>query len=211
MPPTEQPFSAMEATLKKTVAALRDADVPFLVAGSLASWARGGPETTHDLDFIVKPEDAERALEALEAAGMRPERPPEDWLVKAWDGDVLVDLIFGPSGIEVTEEVIARGEEVEVLSMGMRVLSLEDLLVTKLASLDEHRADYSGCLLIARSIREQIDWDALRQRTRDLPFGRAFFVLLEDLGIVGGEPPSRARSHVRVVEPVSGTEARGTG
>ena len=27
---------------------------------------------------------------------MTPERPPEEWLVKAWDGDMLVDLIFDP-------------------------------------------------------------------------------------------------------------------
>ena len=27
---------------------------------------------------------------------MRAEDPPEEWLVKAWDGDTLVDLIFPP-------------------------------------------------------------------------------------------------------------------
>ena len=27
-------------------------------------------------------------------AGLRAEDPPEEWLVKAWDGDTLVDLIF---------------------------------------------------------------------------------------------------------------------
>ena len=95
----EPPFSAIEATLKKAAAALRDADVPFLLGGSLASWARGGPETRHDLDLMIKQEDAERALAALTAAGMRAEDPPEEWLVKAWDGDVLVDLIYWPKGL----------------------------------------------------------------------------------------------------------------
>ena len=79
----DQPFSQMEASLKKAAAALREAGVPFLLGGSLASWARGGLETTHDLDFMIKPEDAERALAALEAAGMKREEPPEEWLVKA--------------------------------------------------------------------------------------------------------------------------------
>ena len=41
----EQPFADIEATLKKAAAALREAGVPFLLGGSLASWARGGPET----------------------------------------------------------------------------------------------------------------------------------------------------------------------
>src|SRR5947209_20371181 len=89
--PHENDFKQIEATLKRSIAAFRDAEVPALLGGSLAIWARGGPETRHDLDFMVKPQDAERALDALEAIGMRAERPPEGWLFKAWDGDVLVD------------------------------------------------------------------------------------------------------------------------
>jgi len=45
---------------------------------------------------------------------MRPERPPEEWLLKAWDGDVLVDVIFETVEGEVTDEHIARGEELTV-------------------------------------------------------------------------------------------------
>ena len=39
------------------------------------------------------------AARALRAAGMRSEDPPEEWLVKAWDGDALVDLIHHPKGM----------------------------------------------------------------------------------------------------------------
>ena len=126
----DEGFAAIEHALKRSAAALRDADIPFLLGGSLASWARGGPETHHDLDLMIKPEDAERALQALVQAGLRPEDPPEEWLVKAWDGDVLVDLIFGPKGLPMTDEVIARGEELAVLGMDMRVMALEDVLTT---------------------------------------------------------------------------------
>jgi len=176
-------FAAMEASLKKAIAAMREAEIPFLLGGSLASWARGGPETQHDLDFIVKPEDAERALEALVASGMRGERPPEEWLLKAWDGDVLVDVIFGPSGLEVTDEVIERGEELAVLSISVRVMAIEDVLTTKLLSLTEQTLDYSGALSIARALREQIDFEAVTERTRESPFAKAFFVLVHELGI----------------------------
>jgi hypothetical protein len=179
----DQPFSQMESSLKKAAAAMREADIPFLLGGSLASWARGGPETTHDLDFMIKPEDAERALEALEAAGMKTERPPEEWLVKAWDGDVLIDLIHGPSGIDMTDEVIERGEVLNVLSMEMRVMSLEDVITTKLEALTEHSLDYAGILQIARALREQIDWQVVRDRTHSSPYAKAFFVLVEELGI----------------------------
>jgi putative nucleotidyltransferase-like protein len=181
-------FEDVCESMKKAAGALRDADVPYVLGGGLAAWARGGPETTHDVDLLVKPRDADRALEALEAAGMRGERPPEGWLLKAWDGDVLVDLIFDPATGEVTDEVLQRGEEREVLSTRMRVMALEDIMVTKLLALDETHLDFQGALDIARALREQIDWDEVRDRTRDSPYAKAFFTLVEGLGIV--EPAS---------------------
>jgi putative nucleotidyltransferase-like protein len=179
-----EPLNGMLPTLKRSAAALRDQKIPFLLAGGVASWVRGGPATDHDLDFIVKPSDAEAALAALVEIGMRPERPPEEWLYKAWDGDVLVDLIFRPAGLEVTDAVIERGEDIEVHAMTMRVMRPEDLLVTKLLAMTEHSINYRSCLEIARALREQIDWDDVRARTAESPFGRAFFVIAEGLEIV---------------------------
>jgi hypothetical protein len=144
---------------------------------------RGGPPTDHDLDFLVKPQDAEEALSVLVEIGLRPERPPEEWLFKAWDGDVMVDLIFCPAGLE-TAEAIERGEELEVQAMTMRVMRPEDLLVTKLMAMTEHSINYRSCLEIARALREQIDWDDVRRRSTGSPFGRAFFVIAEGLEIV---------------------------
>jgi Uncharacterised nucleotidyltransferase len=197
----EQPFSDIEATLKKSAGALRAADVPFLLGGSLASWARGGPETRHDLDLMIKPEDVERAVAALTEAGMRAEDPPEEWLVKAWDGDVLVDLIFAPKGLTIDDEVIARGEVLSVLSMQMRVMALEDVMITKLMAITEHQLRYEGLLAIARALREQIDWEHVRRATDSSPFARAFFVLLEGLGILPSQhdaPQTGARREPRV-------------
>jgi predicted nucleotidyltransferase len=190
-------FDRIEAALKRAASALRDADVPFLLGGSLASWARGGPETRHDLDLMVKPEDAERALQALEAAGLRTERPPEEWLYKAWDGEVLIDVIFGPRGLEMTDEVLARGEELSVLGLDVRVMALEDMLATKLHALDEHALDYSSLLQIARALREQIDWAALRARTSASPYAGAFFTLVEELGVA--DLADSPRASVRVI------------
>ncbi len=179
----EQPFADIEHALKRSAAALREAGIPFLLGGSLASWARGGPETRHDLDLMIKPEDVDRTLDALADAGMRPERPPEEWLVKAWDGDILVDLIFEPSGMRIDDEVLARGDELSVMAMRTRVMDLDDILITKLMALDEHSADYGDLILITRSLREQIDWARLREETAPSPFAAAFFVLADGLGI----------------------------
>jgi hypothetical protein len=183
----DEGFEAFEATLKKAVAAFREAQVPALLGGSLAIWARGGPETRHDLDFMVKPEDADRALQALEDVGMEPEKPPEGWLYKARDGDVLIDVIFRPRGLEMTDEVFARGDTREVMAISVNLMAPEDVFATKLLSFDEHNCDYASVLLMARSLREQIDWDALVERTGDWPFARAFFILAEGLGVAPEE------------------------
>jgi hypothetical protein len=195
----DHPFEAIEASLKKAVAALREADVPFLLGGSLASWAHGGPETRHDLDFIVRPDDAERALDVLTEVGMRPERPPEEWLFKAWDGDILIDLIFHPRGLQVDDEVMARGEVLHVLGISIPVMAIEDVLGTKLLALGEHNLDYTGVLLTARALREKIDWRELRQITRGSPYAAAFFTLVEELAIAPQEASRGA--DVRVLTP----------
>ena len=184
----EERFGPILATLRRCVAILREAGMPFMVGGSLAAWARGGPEVTNDLDLMVRPVDAERVLELLLEAGMSPERPPEEWLLKAWDGDVLVDIIFVTVEGEVTDEVLARGEELTVTSMAMNVLGLEDMFARRLQTLNEHVLDYSGLLTMARALREQVDWDAVRERVRHTPYGMAFFTILEGLEVV---PPAR--------------------
>jgi hypothetical protein len=197
----EHSLPAIEASLKKAVAALREAGVGFLLGGSLAVWARGGPETRHDLDFVIKPEDAERALGVLADAGMRTEKPPEEWLHKAWDGDVLIDLIFAPRGLEVTDEVIDRGELLHVIGITIPVMAIEDVLATKLMALHEHELDYTGLLRIVRAVREQVDWPSLRRRTQGSPYAAAFFVLCEELELLPVDTHGLRGADVRVLTP----------
>ncbi|MBA3366715.1 MAG: nucleotidyltransferase [Actinobacteria bacterium] len=180
----EQSFSNLVETMRKTAAALREADLPFLLGGGMAAWARGGPESNHDVDFLMKHDDAERALEDLRSAGFEPERPPENWLFKVWDGEVFVDLIFDTAAGPVTDELFERSDELEVHAVRMKVAALEDVVVAKLCALDEQDLDYRSCLEVARSLREQIDWKAVRARTEGSPYARAFFTLLRELEIV---------------------------
>jgi Uncharacterised nucleotidyltransferase len=186
------PFPELVDTLKKAVAALRDAKIPHLLGGGLAIWARGGPERDHDLDFLVKQEDAERALQALVDVGMKPQRPPEDWLFKAHDENgVLVDLIFRPSETPVDDAMIARGDELEVVAIRVNVVSPGDVLVSKLLALREHELDYDAIVEMARAVREQVDWTDVRARTEHSPFARAFFTLAEGLDLIEPQPRTR--------------------
>ena len=134
---------------------------------------------------------------------MQPEDPPEEWLVKAWDGNTLVDLIHHPKGIPVDDALIERGEVMSVLGMEMRVMALEDVLVTKLMALSEHSLRYESLLAISRALREQVDWEDVRARTSDSPFARAFFVMLEGLGVLPEAKPTTGghETRVRVLTP----------
>jgi putative nucleotidyltransferase-like protein len=180
--PAVQPDRMLDV-LKRAAAVLRDAGVPFALCGGIAAWARGGPASDHDIDLLVPPDDASRALDALAAAGFRTEVPPEGWLYKAWDGDVLVDLIFQPTGISV-DAALDMAEVRNVYAVPMAVMSVDDMIVTKLLALTEHHLDYGPVLEWARSLREQVDWTSVRRRTDGSPFARAFFSLIEELDIV---------------------------
>ena len=185
-------FDDLLETLKKAAASLREAEVPFLLGGGLAAWARGGPETEHDLDLMVRPGDAPRAIETLAGAGFRIANPPEEWLYKAWDGNALIDVIYEPSGGPVDDAMFERAEELDVNAVTMQVMSLEDVMSTKLLSLREHEVDYESVLEIARALREQIDWDVVHERTQRSPYARAFFYLAGELGVI--EVPGATRT-----------------
>jgi predicted nucleotidyltransferase len=180
----DREFERLLESMKKAGGALNEAGIPFLLGGGLACWARGAPRTEHDVDLLVKPEAAERAQQTLVQAGMRAENPPEGWLLKAYDGDILIDLIFDPQDGPIDDATFERAEELEVHAMRVKVAALEDVLVQKLLALSEQDPDYSSVLELARSLREQVDWAEVRERTKESAFARAYFTLLEELEIV---------------------------
>jgi hypothetical protein len=177
--------------LKVVAASLREAKVPFALAGGLAAWAHGGPPTEHDIDLMIRESDADAALAVLRDAGLRVEHPPEGWLVKAWFDDVLIDLIYGPRGMIIDDEFLDRCPELSVAAVDMRVIPLDDLLVGKLLALTEHHLDFAAPLEWARAIREQVDWAVVAERTAESPFARTFLTMLKELEVI---PPADAIS-----------------
>ena len=180
----DEDFNQLLEAMKKAARALSDAGIPFVLGGGLACWARGGPKTEHDVDLLVKPEHAEQAQQALADAGMRTERPPEDWLLKAYEDGVLIDLIFSPKGGAIDDDLFSRAEDLEVHAMRLKVAPLEDVLVQKLLTINEQNPSFASVLELGRALREQVDWDDVRERTKESPFAKAYFTLLEELEIV---------------------------
>ena len=187
----ESSFEELIEAMKAAAGILAGSDVAFVLGGGLSAWSRGGPRSEHDVDFLLKPEDAEKALAAFEEAGWKTERPPEGWLYKTWhENGALVDLIFNPASGPITQELIDRSPEAEVMALRVHVSTLEDVMVAKLLALTEQEPDFSSVLEWARALREQIDWAEVRTRTEASPFAKAFFTLVEGLGII--EPVAAA-------------------
>jgi len=179
----------LREALKSVAVALKQSGFPFALIGGYAVWARGGPEPDHDVDFMVAADDAADVSQALADAGLCVVQPPEDWLFKVYTGapdspdSAMVDIIFRDAGEPATREAVQEADEVEVLSVLMPVLSATELMVHKLASLDEHWCDFGWLLPVARALREQVDWDRVRAATSANDFAVAFLFLAERLRI----------------------------
>ncbi|MBB2911324.1 hypothetical protein FHS43_002589 [Streptosporangium becharense] len=177
---------AILETLKKASTGLKDADVRFALAGGCAAYARGAAPSLHDVDFVLPQEDVPLALEALDKLGFKTAKPPEDWLVKAYDEGRLVDLIFRICDRPVTPELLKRAEPLKASAVILPVLEATDLVISWLMPLSEHSCDYSGLLPQVRALREQVDWNRVAAVVQDSPYAATFLVLLERLDVVPG-------------------------
>src|SRR5207237_4018211 len=80
---------------RRSVTALQDANVPFLIGGAYVVEVYAGvSRRTKDFDLYVRPNHAEAALKALACAGYATDLTFPHWLAKAKRGRDYVDLIF---------------------------------------------------------------------------------------------------------------------
>ena len=171
-------------TLKRVASVLKQAEIPFALGGSFAVYAHGGHSSDHDVDFLIREQDKGRALEELSAVGFEVEQPPEDWLVKVFDEGRMVDLIYRPVESPVTDATLRDTVMRPVEAINMPVLSATQLMMHKLLSYTQHYCDFATGLPVARSLREQIDWERVRRETAQSPYAEAFLVLLDRLDVV---------------------------
>ncbi|MER7502865.1 nucleotidyltransferase [Nonomuraea pusilla] len=171
-------------TLKRASSGLKDAGVKFALAGGCAAYARGAAPSLHDVDFVITEQDVPAALDALRKIGFGTAKPPEDWLVKAYDEGRLVDLIFRISDHAITDELLDRAEPMKASAVIVPVLQATDLVISWLLPLSEHACDYGALLAQVRALREQVDWPRVAAVVSDSPYAITFITLLERLGVL---------------------------
>jgi Nucleotidyl transferase of unknown function (DUF2204) len=179
--------TGLRMALKASTSTLKADGVPFALGGGYALWVHGGPEPEHDVDVVVPESAVPAAVKSLENAGFRIERPPEDWLFKAYFEDDLVDVLHRLTGVEVDQRLIDSAEEVELLGVRIPVLPPTPIMIAKLRSLSEHYCDFAALLPAFRAVREQLDWAEISSAVAGQPFAEAFLFLLNRLGITDAE------------------------
>lgn len=184
---TEPMRDGLRAALKRTASALKQSGVPFALAGSYALWARGGPESEHDVDFMIAEDDVDTIAAALAESGLYARRPPEDWLLKLETDGVVVDLLHRGGGVPVGRELLERADVLEVLSVRMPVLSATEVMVHKVGAMSDHYCDFTPLIASARAVREQLDWAQLRERTAGNDHAAAFLFLADRLGLTDAD------------------------
>jgi hypothetical protein len=197
MPGSGELQPVLEA-LKTVAVAMKEAEVPFALAGGCAVYARGGPDSRHDVDFVIREADREKVWRSLEERGLETIDPPEDWLFKARVGGEQVDLIFRLAMGPVDDGLLGRADQLTVDSVEMPVLAATDLLLGRLMALTEQNCDLSPVLALIRSLREQLDVDRIDATAAGHPIAEVAIDLARRLDLL----PVPAGDH-RTTDPVA--------
>ena len=135
-------IEAVEAVRERALratSALRDAGIPYAVAGgnAVAAWVarvdRAAVRNTQDVDILVRREDFDRVKQALEAAGFEhhevlgvdcfidgPDGRPRDAVHLLYAGEKVRDEYASPSA-DVTESELAEDYDIVTLEALVRM------------------------------------------------------------------------------------------
>jgi predicted nucleotidyltransferase len=161
--------AVLRAVFGDAVRAFDREAVDYVLIGGQASAVHGRPRASGDVDLLVTPQDARRALTALADAGFATEETNPHWLFKAVKDGVLVDLLFKMKGdIYLDAEMLGRAAAHKVAGHMVRVIPREDLIVVKALAHDEEtpRHWFDALGIIAGG---GLDWDYLVRRAAKGP------------------------------------------
>lgn len=155
--------------LGEATRALDHDQIGYVLIGGIASASHGRPRWTHDVDVLVLPADARRALQALAREHFRTQETDQSWLYKGLKDGVLVDVIFRLRGdIYLDDEMLRRAQRRDFQGLHLPMLAAEDLLVIKAVTHDEQspRHWHDALAIVAAA---ELDWEYLLRRAHHGP------------------------------------------
>jgi hypothetical protein len=173
---------------RECIRTLHEAEIPFMIGGAYAFGVYTGVERhTKDLDFFLRPNDIERALERFRADNYIGEVTYPHWLAKVFCGEDCLDLIFraGNGLCEVDDSWFERAPRHDVLGMNALLTAPEEMLWMKAYIMERERFDGADVAHLIHSYADNMDWEHLLRR-----FDAHWRVLLGHLVLFGFIYPS---------------------
>ncbi len=155
---------------QRALRALNRAGVPFVVSGLYAIYEYTGIyRQTKDLDLFFVPEVVVDAARALKEADFDVHLEQAHWLAKAWQDDVLVDLIYGMgNGLAFIDEGWYRHSRSGILAAEpVRVSPPEELIWHRLFVSERHRWDMADIAHLIMCRGDELSWERLIARVGD--------------------------------------------
>src|SRR4029453_2978138 len=168
---------------RRSVVALQDADIPFLIGGAYVVEVYAGVSRhTKDFDLYLRPQHVDSALDTLKRAGYKTEKTFPHWLAKAGRGRDYIDLIFraGNGLCEVDGSWFERAQDNELLGLHVKLCAPEEMILMKAYIMERERFDGADIVHILQSCADKLDWPHLVRR-----FGPDWRVLLSHLVLFG--------------------------
>ena len=168
---------------RRSVVALRDAGVPFLIGGAyVVEVYTGVSRQTKDFDLYLRPQHVDPAIQALKRAGYKTKKTFPHWLAKAERGRDCVDLIFraGNGLCEVDDSWFERAHGSNFLGLEVKLCAPEEMIWMKAYVMERERFDGADIAHVLQSWADKLDWPHLVRR-----FGPDWRVLLSHLVLFG--------------------------
>lgn len=150
---------------REAISALNVAELPYVIGGAFAVYHYGGAwRNTNDLDVYLERSHVPDAAEVLTSLGFADcgemAAGDRDWIYHATKDGVLVDVIWqSPNGLTtVSETQYERAPRGEFLELPTRFLPADDLVLSKIFTMNQHRCDWPDVLRIIRSCPASLDW-----------------------------------------------------
>lgn len=158
----------------EAIKTFRSIGVPFMLGGGFALAAFTGRwRDTKDIDFYILPEDRERVIPALLAAGFSDyfsERPYDrKWIYRSSKSGVIVDIIWSMANQRAQVDTVwfERAANLELRGERLLIIPPEELMWCKLYILQRDHCDWTDLFNLLYAAGPKLDWSHLLARLEE--------------------------------------------